>query len=150
MERLRGVAALLGLVIVVGAACSGGDESSVDGSGDSDGSPSVETTSVPAVGGEDGDFPIPLPPGDGVVVFSTAFDRIVNFPQDEFDRLVAFYDDWTASEPDGYERTEASNGAVEWSSRGDDLTRVRGIIVAPNAPGPDGAVASVSVVAASG
>lgn len=63
------------------------------------------------------DFPIPGPPDAEPQVDNTQDGvRAVTFvlPDDRFDEIVAFYDDWVASSDDDYQRTEAEAGGVSW------------------------------------
>lgn len=79
------------------------------------------------------DFPIPRP--DGLVLDALADSGIASPGQrqlyylaDDFDRVVAFYDDWTAGD-DAWTRTE-SGGIVVYS--GIDTERIRTITITPD------------------
>lgn len=134
-------AALLALTLII-AAC-GGDDGGSDatspssdqtsgGSNSDDGGDGDEST--PGGGGFTGDdaradatgagedFPIPIPGGweiDGLAVLEeqgASFSGGVQlyYAQEDFDELIAFYDEWTAAQPDEYSRNEA-NGNVVYS-----------------------------------
>jgi hypothetical protein len=67
---------------------------------------------------------------------------LVTFPADAYDSVATFYDEWTAAQPDTYQRVEAETGGVSWilSSESD---RVRIIASIPALEGDD--LASVSL-----
>ncbi|MGI9603467.1 MAG: hypothetical protein ACR2QE_16400 [Acidimicrobiales bacterium] len=76
-----------------------------------------------------GDFPIPAPPG-GTVTFTNEVDDITaitfSLPPEDFDATVAFYDDWTDSEADEYQRVVAESDGVSWlrTSGADGTSRI--------------------------
>jgi hypothetical protein len=128
MRGRRSVLAVLALVGLLAGACSeddaatepteqadsGGEEAndgavdtSADG-GSSDGSQS--NAEVPGIS-------VPLPPGaDAVTTTESGPLTVVQFivPLDQREATVAFYDDWTESQPDAYQRVEAEAGGVSW------------------------------------
>lgn len=70
-------------------------------------------------GGEDSGVGVPLPPSaDAVSTMESGPATVVQFivPLDEQDATIAFYDDWTESQPDTYIRTEAETGGVTWQN----------------------------------
>ena len=84
------------------------------------------------------DFSIGVPDGGAVIVDTDVEgDRavVVEYPANDFDRLVEFYQEWTDSEPDEYTRNEAAAGGVTFQSFGDD--RIRSIIVSSVPDGSD-------------
>ena len=128
-----------------------GDTSDADDPSDGDDSSGADDdsddSSEPTDSGDstDSGLPIPLPAG-GEVTLSTASDRIVEYPADQFDSLVAFYDDWTSNEAEDYVREELANGTITWDNQADAIENTRGIIVAPDVGGK----ASVTLVAGPG
>ena len=142
-QGMVGVLAALALVAVVGcggddddagsdpagAEASGSDadgdggddsaESGGDSGGDAGGSSGDSGGSADAGGG---DFPIPAP--DGMILdalvdagINIAGQRQLFYPNDDFDRLVAFYDDWTSQNGE-WARTEAAGTVVYQSFDG--------------------------------
>ncbi|MDH3755009.1 MAG: hypothetical protein OEU32_14155 [Acidimicrobiia bacterium] len=113
----------LGMVVLSG--CGGDDEPD---SGTSASQPSAgeaaddDGSSGDAVdggqGADVGDFPIPAPP-DGLVAVTNDADGIkvlsVTLGVDSFDSAISFYDEWTASQPDEYQRGEGDSGGVSWT-----------------------------------
>ncbi len=89
-------------------ASSGGDSSGVDGTG------------FPQ--GADEDFPIPVPEGWEIDVYAELAEEGVTltggvqvyYPQDEFDEIVAFYDEWydNVPDPDQWARSETVGTVV--------------------------------------
>jgi hypothetical protein len=108
---------------------------SVGTAGEADGgdTPAPAAGDLPTGAGED--FPIAIP--DGWVVdfhgrsgLTVARAVQVYYPADDFDRIVAFYDDWTEGQPDEYTRTEAGDAARFIRA----TTPVRQITVTRNVP----------------
>ncbi len=151
-------------VIAVGAAGCGGDDDGIGSSAtadqaDADGS-STETGddgSDPdgSAGGSgasvDGDFPIPI--ADGVLLdvladagVPMAGQRQLFYPEADFDRIVAFYEDWVGGR-DGWARTELDGQVFFQQVGGDGL---QAITIAPQHDGgaqADGPVTFVLLVA---
>lgn len=114
---MKRIAIIIAVIAVVAAACgaateqlteqiieqSGGGDADVDLDLDS-GQVSVETEdgSITIGGGEIPDgFPVPFPDGGNVqstFVSDGAASVSVAYPKDRFDELVAYYEDWTASQ----------------------------------------------------
>ncbi|MDJ0771199.1 MAG: hypothetical protein QNJ12_20595 [Ilumatobacter sp.] len=109
---------------------AGGDSSG--GAGDSDDAGgAVDSSGSADTGG--GDFPIPAPDGlilDALVDAGIPMDsqRQLYYPNDDFDRLVAFYDDWISQNGE-WARTEVE-GSVIYQSFDDD--RIRQISITPD------------------
>lgn len=139
---------------VPAASSSGaGDDASTEAgsdSGDSGGAGSSSNGDGTADAG-DGDFPIPAP--DGVVLdalVDSGLDmegqRQLYYENDDFDRVVAFYDDWTSRNGE-WARGEAL-GKVSFTGLDGDLIRM--ITISPDHdPGAqaDGPVTFVLLVA---
>lgn len=116
-----------------------GDDTADEGDGDADA----------AAGGDD--FPIPAP--DGLLLDALADaglqmtgQRQLYYPNDELERLVAFYDDWTGQ--DGEWSKGEAEGTVVWQRLDGD--GIQQITVTPDHdPGAqaDGPVAFVLLVA---
>jgi hypothetical protein len=64
-----------------------------------------------------GDVPIPAPPGS-VAALTTDTGEIkvysLTFDAGDLDAVIAFYDEWTSSQSDEYQRTDAGAGGVSW------------------------------------
>ncbi len=111
------------------AADDGGDSEPSDaGSGGEPGDSDGGSSDADA----DDDFPIPRP--DGLVLDALADSGIdspgqrqLYYEDGDFDRVVAFYDDWT-TEDGGWTRSESA-GSVVFS--GSDTERVRTISIKP-------------------
>ena len=139
-QRRRRVVGLLVALAIVGVSGCGGDDdadsepadveaTNPDTADTGDAADSGDTTDAgdagDAGGGSDGDaaadaagddFPIPAP--DGVVLdalvdagIQTDGQRQLYYPDDDVDRLVAFYDDWTGQNGD-WAKTEAGGTVV--------------------------------------
>lgn len=142
------VAALVGL-----AACGGDDDAGSDAAGVEASAPAVdgEVEADDAPGGADsddpaatasgddsvdtggGDFPIPAP--DGLVLdvlvdagLDMEGQRQLLYDNDDFDRVVAFYDEWTSRE--GEWAQGESEGTVVLQRL--DGAGIRSITIAPN------------------
>lgn len=66
-----------------------------------------------------GDFPMPAPPVDGSSQEFNAdglWSQTVTFSADQFEPVVAFYDQWVATQPQQYEKVVAETGGVVYSS----------------------------------
>ena len=145
MMRGRSFLAAGVAVALLGAGCSdddsssGADSTEQADSGSDDGADSNEPAGDEG-GSSDGgdsspgttDIGIPLPPGaDAVATTEAGALTVVQFivPLDQQASTIAFYDDWTASQPDEYQRIEVDSGGVSWQN-------------APE-PGADGTVIAV-------
>jgi hypothetical protein len=130
------------LTLLVAVACSsddssegddaGGDSdttSSTDGSGgggDSNGGGNdSDDDAIVEVGDPDAEFPIAIP--DGILVDPLAEagirmegGRQLLYAEDDFDRLVAFYDDWTASQDREFAKAIAGDTVTFLSLEGVD------------------------------
>ena len=128
MKRLLAVAFLA--TALVAAGCGDGDSASEpdttvepgndqgtappgtidDGDGSSGGGASPPDT---------GDIGVPLPPGaDAVATSESGSLTIVQFivPLDQQQSTIEFYDNWTESQPDEYQRVAAESGGVSWQN----------------------------------
>lgn len=155
-----GIELLAALTLLLGA-CGGdddsasGDAATADDGGDS-GSSDAGASAVVGDSGDrnsdaaDDDFPIPRP--DGLVLDALADSGIPSpgqrqlyYEADDFDRVVAFYDDWTV-EDGGWTRAESSGNVV---FSGSDTERVRTISITPDHDAgaqADGAVTYVLLI----
>lgn len=108
---------LLLAAFAIGVACSSGDDDSgAEPTSPSDGSGTNGDSSGPP---ELGDFPIPVPEwADAVSVDDSGPLKVVLFtvPFDQQDATVAFYEDWTADQPDEFVRTDSGGGGVTFQS----------------------------------
>lgn len=67
--------------------------------------------------GTDEDFPVPVPAGWEIDIYGELAEQgatvssgvQVLYPAEHFDSIVAFYDDWTTSQPTEYSRTVAGD-----------------------------------------
>ncbi len=81
-----------------------------------------------------GDFPIPLPPGAvGAGTTDQGDVQVVLFtlPIEDQEAAIAFYDEWTATQPGGYQRVVAQSGGVTWQNGaaiGGESTRVISVL----------------------
>ncbi len=127
MRGSRSVEAVCAVVVLFACGCTGDEDSTdsteqavsgsqaatadgggVDGSADSD-EPNAEISGVSA----------PLPPqADLVATTESGPLTVVQFivPLDRQEATIAFYDDWTESQPDGFQRVEAECGGVSWQN----------------------------------
>lgn len=67
---------------------------------------------------------IPFPDGVTFELSRTESGLTLYYPPEDGDRIISFYDDWTSSEPDSYERAEPSEDGTLWtfvSESGEDL-----------------------------
>lgn len=148
---LRRVAAAFALSTIVIAGCGGDDDGSdapADAGEEADpgGEPAAESDE--GGGGATGDgvpvdlggFPIPGPPGgsnvqqieqDGVTAYN------ITILAGEFDTVVAFYDEWTSSQPDEYTRIVAAAGGVSWLLSSPEPGQTRSILVSSAVEGQD-------------
>lgn len=151
--------ALLLVLALMLAGCggddTGGGESGGGESGSADtGSETTDAGSEPVivVGDPDEDFPIPIP--DGLLLdahadagISISSQRALFYENGDFDRIVAFYDDWTSDNGE-WSRTEAA-GSVAYQRL--DTETLWSIVVTPDHdPGAqaDGPVTTVQLLAA--
>lgn len=80
-----------------------------DGSGDDDGDGGDAADTGSSGGATDlGDFPIPAPDG-GTVLLEAGDGVSIDYDAADFDRIVQFYDDWTAGQPQSFNVSEASD-----------------------------------------
>lgn len=132
-RTLLSVSLVLAMVI---AGCGGSDEGAPTtqgsgqtadnggdgGGGGDDGTNDGGDTAPPAASGDgpvgtDEDFPVPVPAGWEIDIYGELAEQagIVNsgvqvlYPADDFDSIIAFYDDWTTSQPAEYSRTVAGD-----------------------------------------
>ena len=104
--------------------CGGGDGGSANDSGDA--APSE------AAGVDIPDFFIPAPPGARTVLPLSETQLVIHYPVDDYDRIVEFYDAWTASQPEDFRRlSDPSAPGVQWSNDAAD-GGIRTIVVAPD------------------
>ena len=118
---IRFISCLLAILLVL-TACGGGQDTGGDGADDN----SEESVAASGDTGDEpsesdsadlGDFPIPAPPvGEAALSSDSGGVKVytITFPADQYDTVVAFYDDWTNSQPGDYSRTEAESGGVSW------------------------------------
>lgn len=92
----------------------GGDE----GEGGGDSAPSASGTAFPE--GIDEDFLVPVPAGWEIDIYEELAEQGVTvsagvqvlYPNDDFDRIIAFYDDWTEQDSVDHVRSEAGDTIV--------------------------------------
>ena len=140
MQRTTRLLAAAVAAVVLTAGC-GGDEGADAGDTSSGASNDAGTSGVdngePGTGGassEVADISVPLAPGADAVSTSESgeFTTVLyNVPLESQESTIAFYDDWTAGQPDEYQRIEAAGGGVSWQ----------------NAPGPGGEKHLIAVLA---
>ena len=145
MRGSRSVGAVCAVVVLFACGCTG-DEDSTDPTEQADSGSEATTADVGDSDGGDGstdsDEPnaeisgvsAPLPPqADAVATTESGPLTVVQFivPLDQQEATIAFYDDWTESQPDEYQRVEAESGGVSWQ----------------NAPEPGAERAIISVLA---
>lgn len=145
MRRIRVVLAVLAFVFVL-ASCGGGDSTSEDGdTSDSTASNDDGGSETSSGDGDDGgaaeevevdDFSIPFPAGVTSETLRVPGALQLFYAADDFDRIVMFYDDWTAAEPEDYERFERpETGSIEWVFLDDTGVLARFISVTPDFDG---------------
>jgi hypothetical protein len=156
-RRWRAAVGLLSVLAVLGLAACGGDDdegsdAAVSGADDAD-----DVSTEAGSGGGDsvdaggGDFAIPAPDGlvlDALVDSGLDMEgqRQLYYDSDDFDRVVAFYEDWTSDNGE-WARAEAE-GTVTF--QGLDGDGIRSITISPDHdPGAqaDGPVTFVLLVA---
>lgn len=143
-DLTRRIVVLVAVVgFTVGAGCGGDDDAETQ----PDATPTVTTPSEPEP--EDGtgdDFPIDAAPG------FTASQRVddgqlqLEYPADDLERVVAFYEDWTDDDDDTFERFDGDDGSVGWRNdrpRGDGF---RAISVAQFVVGSETGVVTLAVL----
>jgi hypothetical protein len=80
------------------------------------------------------DFTIPAPGGALRVLMHTEAQLVIDYPSDELERVVAFYDEWTASQTETYTRLGSDEeGSVSWDN-GELEQGVRSILVVRAGP----------------
>lgn len=100
---------VIALALIAG--CGGGDDDDESSDGDS-GATVAATTSSGGSGSGGGDtveiepFSMPLPPGVVHESSRTDIGVLLFYPADDYDEIVAFFDEWTDSELEEYERFE--------------------------------------------
>ncbi len=129
---------------------SGDDGAGDDGGGDSDASGG--SGDAGSAGTDGADFPIPAPDGlvldalvDSGLDLADSGQRQLYYENDDFDRVVSFYDDWTSQ--DGNWSRGESEGTVVYQDVGGDSLRM--ITISPgHDPGAqaDGPVTFVLLV----
>ena len=165
MTTTRLLAVLVALALVA-SACGGDDgadtsdsdqatenTSSDNGSGASSpgGGFTTEDARAAAVGAG-AEFPIPIPGGWLLDQFAELEEQgatlsggvALEYANDDFDELVAFYDEWTAAQPDEYVRGEEDDTVVYTKSS--PLTQ---IFISTNFEGFDGPITLLNISAAS-
>lgn len=97
------------------------DNGGTDDGGDEDGSSNAGNTSSPSgtafPEGIDEDFPVSVPAGWEIDIYEELAEQGVTvsagvqvlYANDEFGRIVAFYDDWTGTDTADYVRSEAGD-----------------------------------------
>lgn len=119
--RFKWLAASLIAVAVIGG-CGGGDG---DGGDDSAAGGGDTTATVEPSGGSESDgrgeaidvapFTMPLPPGAVHENFRTEIGIQLFYPTDDYDDIIAFFEDWTEAEPEAYERFDRDEPiGVSW------------------------------------
>jgi 4-hydroxyphenylpyruvate dioxygenase-like putative hemolysin len=82
-------------------------------------------------------------------VTSTVLDDVtahtVTIHADTFDAVIAFYDEWTASSPDEYQRVVAAAGGVTWLASIESDGSVRNILLSAVEEGDDTTFVSLTV-----
>lgn len=128
---------LFGLVLALLLMGCSGDDGSTDDGTEGAASDNASTESDDGSGNEDdpssgaaadlGDFPVPAPPvGEAALTTEAEGTTIytITFPGSDFETVVDFYDDWTSSQGEEYQRTEAASGGVTWLATSGDRIRV--------------------------
>lgn len=144
ITRLSSIALVLVMVLV---GCSG-DGGSSDGGSNEGGDDNASTESDDGSdAGDDssnggsadlGDLAIPAPPVGEAALTTDAEDTTIytiTFAGDDFEMVKDFYDDWTSSQSDQYQRTEAESGGVTWLATVDDRLHI--IALSPPIEGDD-------------
>ncbi len=117
-----------GIVLTLVAAGCSDDSSGTERTGPTQSVPAdqpsvTEAPSGGAVGGPDlSDLTVPLPSyADGVARSESGPLTLVQFivPLDQQDAAIAFYDEWTATQADEYQRVAAEGGGVSWQNAPD-------------------------------
>ena len=120
-RRVTSVAVVVVAALLAGCS-SGDDDSPVAESGDDD-SPVAESGDPTASGSDrpdsvNEDFPVAFPSGWqvdllGEIGMSETQGAQLLYANDDYDRLIAFYDDWFASQPEEFvSRSDAGDGSV--------------------------------------
>ena len=108
------------------AGCGGQDARLSDAAGEEDPSARAEVE-VP-------DFVIPAPGGALRVLMHTEAQLVVDYPPNELERVVAFYDEWTASQAETYTRLGSGVAeSVSWDN-GEGDQGFRSILVVRAGP----------------
>lgn len=97
----------MGLICtVMPLACGGGEAPEADVGAEAVAS-LEESVEVP-------DFTIPTPVGAFRVIRHTDEMLMLDYPGADLERIVEFYDEWTASQPSTFTRTDAPEGGISW------------------------------------
>ena len=122
-----------------GASESSGSETTVSDDGGGDGEASDNAAADDGAGnGVGDDFPIPVPDGGSELPVPGLNGRSIDYAADDFDRIVVFYDEWTASQPQDFivsespeaksylndRPTDAEESIIITITRVDDFTNV--------------------------
>ncbi len=87
-----------------------------------------------------GDFPIPVP-GVGNAALTSDSDELrvytITFPAEDFEAIIAFYDEWTSSQTNDYQRIEAESGGVSWTLVSGEPGHNQIIAASPALPGEE-------------
>lgn len=123
---MRGPRACMAICVTVAALAAGcgDDDAATDASSPTEPSESADDASTADGDSDDSatqvaGSSVPLPPqADAVATSESGPITIVQFivPLDRQDATIAFYDDWTAAQPDEYQRAAAENGGVSWQN----------------------------------
>lgn len=132
MRVMSMLVGLMALALIAG--CGGGDD---DESSDGDSTATAAaTTSSGGSGSGGGDtvdvaaFSMPLPAGAVHENIRTDIGIQLFYPMDDYDEIVAFFEDWTDSEPETYERFDRTNPiGVGWVWLDDSTPQQRTIDV---------------------
>ena len=133
MRPTRFLVAVIAVVALLAGGCGDDDDSPSESTGQSDSGADTDDPSSDGAtdgGGESSgagggtsvdtsDIAVPLPPGADAVARSDSGPlSLVQFivPLDQRESTIAFYDDWTESESDEYQRVEAEAGGVSWQN----------------------------------
>lgn len=135
---------LFGLALLLVLTACSGDSGTADGDtneGTDNGGAASDEGDVSSAGGSAADledFSIPGPPVGEAALTTEAEDTTIytiTFADDEFETVRDFYDDWTSSQSDEYQRTEAASGGVTWLATVGDRLHI--IALSPPIEGDD-------------
>lgn len=100
---------------VVSSTANGGRDEGADNDAGDDGSETPPASGdLPASVPDD--FPIAIPPGwevdlNGEIGLTVSSPRLL-YPADQYNDIVAFYEEWTDAQPEDFARTEAPQGVT--------------------------------------